>query len=84
MYANLYTPTLSGTKLFVKDPNYLPTYNWPELEEMMDWPLDKKMKLSKIHWMSHNGMSLSSLKFEFDNGIVSTACDNGQQNDDPH
>ena len=83
MYANIWTPTLSGTKLFVKDPKNLPTYNWPELDQMMDWPLDRKIKLRKIHWKSHNGMSLSSLKFEFNNGIVSTACENERQKDDP-
>ena len=77
MYGHQWTPTFSKTANFWKgndENDKAPKQNvdWPKPADMENWPLEDKMKLSKIHYKNaHGWMSLSSLKFEFSNGIKS-------------
>ena len=76
MYGYQWRPVLAGTKLFNKDEKNLPTYNWPEMDQLMDMPLESQIKLTKVWYKSWRGMELNGLKLEFNNGsIVSTPCD---------
>ena len=76
MYGYQWRPVLAGTKLFNKDEKNLPTYSWPETDQMMDWSLDSQIKLTKVWYKSWRGEELNGLKLEFNDGsIVSTPCD---------
>ena len=77
MYGHQFTPTFSKSTNFWKgnDDNEKPprqNVDWPKAKDIEEWPLEDKMKLSKIHYKNgHGWMHLSSLKFEFSNGIMS-------------
>ena len=81
MYGFVWTPIMSCTKLFTRQKKIeMPTWSWPEQTDIAEWPLENKMKLSRIHWKCMHGyMSLSAIKFEFSNGIMSKPCETEHQ-----
>ena len=77
MYGFQFTPVLTCTKLFKRQKKFEhPDFVWPKQEVMEDWPLEDKIRLTRIHWKNMHGyMQLSALKFEFSNGIFSEPCE---------
>lgn len=75
MYVNNWEPELTKTVVFQNEKQKYkgePNCNWPTPEIMEKWTLDSKMKLSKIYYKyAHECWPLSSLRFEFSNGIES-------------
>lgn len=83
MYGIPWEPELSKMMgIFENNHVAEPNKEWPTMEIVEQWPLDKKIKLHKIAYKhTHNHYSLTGIKLVFTNGIESPdiQCGHGPQ-----
>ena len=84
MYGIPWEPAISKLDIFETHKVASPNQEWPSMEQLESLPLEKKIKLHKIHYKhTHSRYSLTALKLELTNDIESTDMQCGHGPNEP-